>query len=102
MAKFRVYDVVVSIQDANTRIELSKSEHKIIGRYCDASARSRAILLAKGLVLKAWAPKWWRKMYGLTAKQFAKLSADGQIYALASWHFEVDSCKYQGEIEVSF
>jgi len=96
MAKYPVHKIVVSIQDANTRIELRKTEHTIICRAGSERAEDYALEEAKNLVLDFWARRWWHRRYGLTAKQFNRLVADRQIDPLGSWHFEVVSTKRIG------
>lgn len=96
MAKYPIHKIVVSIQDANTSIELRKTEHTIIGRGGSLRAEYRAVEEAKNLVLDFWARRWWNERYGLTAKQFNRLVADRQIDPLGSWHFEVISSKRIG------
>ena len=99
MAYFPIHKIVISIQDANTRIELHQTTHTIIGRGGSARAEWRAIEEAKNLVLEFWARQWWLTRYGLTAEQFEKLVADKQIDPLGSWHFEVVSCKNIGKAD---
>ena len=102
MAKFPSYRIVISIKDANTRIELRKTEHTIIGRGGSERAEWRALEEAKNFVLEHWAPSWWYKHYLLTAEQFSELAKDGMINPIGVWHFEVFSCDRMPDVEIYF
>lgn len=102
MAKHPIHKIVISIQDANTRIELRKTEHTIIGRGGSERAESRAVEEAKNIVLDFWARRWWHERYGLTAEQFDGLVADRQIDPLGSWHFEVVASKRIGVADIEY
>ena len=103
MAKFPQYIVSVSIKDANTRIELRKTEHRIIGRGLGSyGAEQKAVEQAKNFVLENWAPSWWHEHYGLTAEQFSKLAEDGMINPIGVWHFEPIHCDRMPDIEIYF
>lgn len=99
MAIHPIHKVVISIQDANTRIELSRTTHTIIGRGGSLRAEWRATEEAKNLVLEFWARQWWHTHYGLTAEQFSKLAKDKKIDPLGSWAFEVIECRYIGKAD---
>jgi len=102
MAWFPRFHVVISIVDANTQIELRKTEHTIIGRLCSERAEMRAIEEAKNYVLEHWAPLWWRKCYSLTAEQFGKLAKDGMINPVGVWGFNVVSCDRMPDVAKDF
>lgn len=99
MAKLPIYRIVISIEDANTRIKLRKTEHTIICRGGSERAEWRALEESKNIVLEFLSRPWWLKRYELTAEQFDKLVADKRIDPLGSWHFEVVSCKNIGKAD---
>lgn len=101
MESFPRFHVVISIVDANTQIELRKTEHTIIGP-CSKRAEWRAIKEAKNYVLEHWAPLWWCKRYSLTAEQFGKLAKDGMINPVGGLGFNVVSCDRMPDVVKDF